>query len=435
MSHNATGYSDDMNPDMIDGIAEPSQSGRPSAAPTRPCGPKRSSTACDPSRIVYHHSSGNLGSMHTSNFYPNWAPIQEMCDWFEHWATVGVKPVFTCEYRVPCHAGTGPCTAAGTRASGNSAAPRALGVLPRRMERPVPRRPGLPDQRSGKGEPPLGGQAVPGRRGLAALGLSRTTWDPRAFDDAYPVFAHVSDRQLAGLPHLGDVGQLALGARPLLEAARAASTRAARSSRSTGRTCSGRASARLTSATRYERMRPGLRAIGLDCPRLAAEATDRNNMPLLAYIGGKPAAFTSKDHNFLPGETVEKQLIVINNSPPRRFPASAAGRWAFPPGHRPAASRSACPRASRNAFRSVSTLPAELAPGKYELDCHRQVQQRRDAEGHLRHPRAPAAAGRKTGGEDRPVRSQGRDGQAAGRPGREVPAASRPTPISPATTS
>ena len=24
-------------------------------------------------------------------------------------------------------------------------------------------------------------------------------------------------------------------------------------------------------------------------------------MPLLAYIGGKPAGFTSKDHNFLPG--------------------------------------------------------------------------------------------------------------------------------------
>ena len=39
-----------------------------------------------------------------------------------------------------------------------------------------------------------------------------------------------------------------------------------------------------------------------------------NNMPLLTYIGGKPGAFTSKDHNFLPGQTVEKQLIVINNS-------------------------------------------------------------------------------------------------------------------------
>ncbi len=49
-------------------------------------------------------------------------------------------------------------------------------------------------------------------------------------------------------------------------------------------------------------------------PSAAAEALYRNNMPLLAYIGGKPERFTSKDHNFLPGETVEKQLIVINNS-------------------------------------------------------------------------------------------------------------------------
>ena len=40
----------------------------------------------------------------------------------------------------------------------------------------------------------------------------------------------------------------------------------------------------------------------------------KNNRPLLAYISGKADQFTTKDHNFLPGETVEKQLIVINNS-------------------------------------------------------------------------------------------------------------------------
>jgi hypothetical protein len=32
--------------------------------------------------------------MHTVNFYLNFAPIQELSDWFEHWATKGVKPVF-----------------------------------------------------------------------------------------------------------------------------------------------------------------------------------------------------------------------------------------------------------------------------------------------------------------------------------------------------
>ena len=39
--------------------------------------------------------------MHTMNFYPNFAPIQELSDWFEHWASAGVKPVFTCEYGAP----------------------------------------------------------------------------------------------------------------------------------------------------------------------------------------------------------------------------------------------------------------------------------------------------------------------------------------------
>ncbi|PJB28081.1 hypothetical protein CO111_02450, partial [Candidatus Desantisbacteria bacterium CG_4_9_14_3_um_filter_50_7] len=49
-------------------------------------------------------------------------------------------------------------------------------------------------------------------------------------------------------------------------------------------------------------------------PTEAAKALIRNNGPVLAYIGGKAGAFTGKDHNFLPGETVEKQIIVINNS-------------------------------------------------------------------------------------------------------------------------
>ncbi len=100
LSHNATGYSEDMNPDMIDGVHDPRDTWalnnselalRAEAIVRR----------LDPSRIAYHHSSGNLGSMHTSNFYPNFAPIQELSDWFEHWATRGVNPMFICEYGAP----------------------------------------------------------------------------------------------------------------------------------------------------------------------------------------------------------------------------------------------------------------------------------------------------------------------------------------------
>ncbi|MDA1191148.1 MAG: hypothetical protein O3A46_05610, partial [Candidatus Poribacteria bacterium] len=45
-------------------------------------------------------------------------------------------------------------------------------------------------------------------------------------------------------------------------------------------------------------------------PTLAADALLRNNMPLLAYIGGEPGRVTAKDHNFAAGETVKKQIVV-----------------------------------------------------------------------------------------------------------------------------
>jgi len=74
MSHNATGYNEDMNPDMIDGI----QHGRDTWALRNAAVALRAEAIVkhlDPSRIVYHHASGNLGSMHAINFYPNFVPI------------------------------------------------------------------------------------------------------------------------------------------------------------------------------------------------------------------------------------------------------------------------------------------------------------------------------------------------------------------------
>ncbi|MHC4401830.1 MAG: glycoside hydrolase family 2 TIM barrel-domain containing protein, partial [Planctomycetota bacterium] len=100
MSHNATGYSGDMDPDMIDGIQH-ARSEWSLRNVQRAVRAEAIVKRLDPSRIVYHHSSGNLSSMHTINFYPNFVPIQEMSDWFEHWATEGVKPVFTCEFAAP----------------------------------------------------------------------------------------------------------------------------------------------------------------------------------------------------------------------------------------------------------------------------------------------------------------------------------------------
>src|ERR1043166_4418217 len=100
MSHNATGYSEDMNPDMIDGLHDPRDTWATRNAKLA-LRAEAIVRRLDPSRIVYHHASGNLGAMHDSNFYPNFVPIQELSDWFGHWAMEGVKPAFTCEYGAP----------------------------------------------------------------------------------------------------------------------------------------------------------------------------------------------------------------------------------------------------------------------------------------------------------------------------------------------
>jgi beta-galactosidase/beta-glucuronidase len=63
MSHNATGYNEDMNPDLIDGIQAPRD-----AWATRNVALAQHAEAIvkqlDPGRIVYHHASGNLGPVH-----------------------------------------------------------------------------------------------------------------------------------------------------------------------------------------------------------------------------------------------------------------------------------------------------------------------------------------------------------------------------------
>ena len=101
-------------------------------------------------------------------------------------------------------------------------------------------------------------------------------------------------------------------------------------------------------------------------PTAAADALLRNNMPLLAYIAGKPDAFTSKDHIFYPGETVEKQIVVINNSRHKEtfecdwslnLPEEISGReCTFD-----------MPTGEQHRVTVRFTLPKNLAPGKFAL--------------------------------------------------------------------
>ncbi|KKL91115.1 hypothetical protein LCGC14_1897920, partial [marine sediment metagenome] len=321
-SHNATGYGEDMNPDMIDGIQD-----RRSEWSARNVKLARRAEAIikglDPSRIVYHHASGNLGPMHTINFYANFVPVQEMSDWFEHWATKGVKPVFTCEYSVPM-----PWDWAmyrgwyqGNREFGSAVVPWEFCMAEWNAQFFGDRAYQISDQEKAN----LRWEAEQFR-----AGRRWHRWDyphpvgSSDFQQRYPVYAmYFSDNWpafrtwgvSANSPwNHGHYWTLRDGVdkgRKELDVDWQGLQRPGFSADHI--------------EDRYERMDLAFERSDW-IPTVAAKALIRNNGPLLAYVAGKPGAFTSKDHNFYPGETVEKQLIVINNS---REAVRANCEWSF----------------------------------------------------------------------------------------------------------
>jgi beta-galactosidase/beta-glucuronidase len=301
MSHNATGYNEDMNPDLIDGIAAPrdnwSQNNVKLALRAEAIVER-----LDPSRIVYHHASGNLGSMHDSNFYPNFTPIQELDDWFEHWATKGVKPAFTCEYGAPF-------TWDWTLYRGWYKGQRSFGSARVQWEFCF----------AEWASQFLGDRAFQ----ISEMEKANLRWEAKKFragatwfrwDYPYEVGSNkFDDRQTVTAMYLTDNWRAyrtwGLSANSPWEY-----TPFWRLRDSVDR------NHRVDLKVDWDNLqRPGYspdylgeRFERMDMayeradwvPTATAQALLRNNMPLLAYIGGKPAAFTSKDHNFVPGETV-----------------------------------------------------------------------------------------------------------------------------------
>jgi hypothetical protein len=362
MSHNATGYNEDMNPDMIDGIQGP----RDQWASRNVKLAQRAEAIVrrlDPSRIVYHHASGNLGAMHPINFYPNFVPIQELSDWFEHWATQGVKPAFLCEYGAPF---TWDWTMyrgwyKGKREFGSARVPWEFCLAEWNAQF-------FGDRAFPASEPEKANLRWEARQFRAGKVWNR--WDypsdvgSSRFDERYPVFAaYLTDNWRAfrtwGVSAIspwehGHFWKLREGVDRSRKALSVDWEHLQRPGFSPDFV-----------EQRYERMDLAFeRSDWIATP--AAEALLRNNRPLLAYLSGKPARFTSKDHNFLAGETVEKQIVVINNS---RETVSFDARWSF-----------ALPKAvSGRRKGSVATgqqdrmplrleLPRSLSPGRYQIE-------------------------------------------------------------------
>jgi hypothetical protein len=316
----------------------------------------------DPSRIVYHHSSGNLGSMHTINFYANFAPIQEMSDWFEHWATHGVKPIFTCEYMVPMpwdwtmYRGWYQ----GRREFGSARVPwefcmaewnaQFLGDRAYRISNQEKR-----NLRWEAGQFRAGGLwnrwDYPHQVGSSDF-TERFPVYAMYFADNWPAFRTWGMSANSPWSH-GHYWTLRDGVDTGREELKVDWQGLQRPGFSPDYI-----------EDRYERM-----DLAFDrsdwVPTVAAQALLRNNGPLLAYIAGKPGAFTSKDHDFYPGETVEKQLIVINNS---REPVTCDCDWSLRlPQDHPELARVTIATGQQKRIPLRFKLPDTLAPGAYEL--------------------------------------------------------------------
>ena len=362
MSHNATGYSEDMNPDLIDGTygARDEWSRRNARRAARAAAIVHS---LDPTRIVYHHSSGNLGPMHTSNFYPNWVPIQEMSDWFEHWATEGVKPFFACEYGAPFMWDWAMYRGwfKGSRSFGSAQVPWDFCLAEWNAQF-------LGDEAFRISEQEKANLRWEARQ--FRTGRLWHRWDyphrlgSRDFDERYPVLAaYLTDNWRAF--RTWGVSAISPWEHGVFWKPRPGLYR----------------NHRVGLKTDWEHLqRPGFSPDYLEerygrmdlayersdwMPTPAADAMARNNLPLLAYLAGKPGQFTSKDHNVLPGETVEKQIIVVNNS---RRPVTADCSWSFRLPRPVSGSRSVTAATGQQERIPLHfDLPSDLPPGDYTL--------------------------------------------------------------------
>jgi beta-galactosidase len=325
MSHNATGYSEDMNPDMIDGIHE-----------KRDTWAKRNMKRAlqaeaivrqfDQTRIIYHHASGNLGPMHISNFYLNFVPIQERSDWFEHWATEGIKPAFLCEYGVPwgltwtLYRGWYN----GKRDFGGAKIPwqfcmaewnaQFLGDRAFQLNERDKANLRFEDRQARSNtlwhrwdypSPIIGSYAAENDDQAAVWALyihdnwrAFRTWGLSGFNAwSYGKFWELNphaDRKPRNLDvdweHLQSPGF----SPDFID----------------------RRHERIDTA--YERTDW--------IPTDAGKALINNNQPLLAYITGHQKHFSSKEHNYTPGQTIEKQIVIINNS---RKTTEAICQWSL----------------------------------------------------------------------------------------------------------
>jgi hypothetical protein len=365
MNHNSIGYKGASDPDHMDGLSDKRSWFRRNAKHAGQA--EEIVQRFDQTRPIYHHSSGNMNQMYTLNFYLNFVPIQERSDWFEHWATKGVKPMFLTEY--------------GTPLGYNWSMYRGW----------------YKNKRS------YGTDAVPWE-------LCVAEWNAQFLGDTAYALSEIEKQKLRFEAEQWRAGKLfyrwnypdgMVGSqsrhhsRDTIEAVWAMYiTDNWRAFRTWGLSAfnswhypyfwtlrKGVGNSRKTLKVDWDNLqRPGFsidfvqrryiaRRVAHErgdwIPSLAAKALIRNNQPLLAYIGGKPGTFTEKGHNFLPGERVNKQLIIINNS---RRTVDCEYSWTLDlPQPITGSARVSVDTGEKVHIPLKLVLPDTLNPGRYDL--------------------------------------------------------------------
>jgi hypothetical protein len=361
-SHNATGYDEDMNPDLIDGIDDPRKDASSQNNAKLALRAEAIVRNLDPGRIVYHHSSGNLGSMHTSNFYLNFAPIQEVSDWFEHWATKGVKPMFPVEYGVPftwdwmMYRGWYK----GVRSFGSAKVPWEFCLAEWNAQF-------LGDRAYRISEAEKKNLRWEAQQFRAGNLWHR--WDypcpagSSNFDDQQEVFArYVTDNWRAH--RTWGVSANSPWEYAAFWKVREGADRGRKEFKVDWQKLQRPGfSPDYTQRREWQMSTDGERSDWI--PTVAAQALIRNNRPLLGYLAGKSGNFTSKDHNFLPGETVEKQFVIVNNS---RESVACECEWSLAvPGSVEGTKRVSVRPGDQERISLRFDLPHALPAGNYEL--------------------------------------------------------------------
>ena len=371
MNHNYTGYTHDMDPQRIDGIYNPfpDASGRSDLRSDNAARLARRGEAIvralDPSRVVYHHSSGNNGEMHTINCYLNFVPVQERSDWFEHWATEGVKPVFLCEYGVPIrmtwtmHRGYFE----GQRSWTNGRIKHQFCTAEWGSQF-------LGDRSYDLTEPEREDLRYEARQWRADARWYR--WD-------YP-FELINTPAL-GMPNIEDVEAMYITQNWPAFRTWGVSAMNIWAYDSMWQPRDDVERGRVDLAVDWENLqRPGFSPDYLEnryeridtafewedwIETKAATAFIRHNQPLLAYIAGGPERFTDKAHDFLAGETVHKQAIVINNS---RETVACELSWSLAlPQPLSGEAPVTVPTGEQARVPIALALPDDLPPGEYAL--------------------------------------------------------------------